>query len=48
MHTTIVGTMNPDHLAENLRVAEAGRLPANVYAEAKRRLEAAGEKPAAV
>jgi aryl-alcohol dehydrogenase-like predicted oxidoreductase len=48
MHTTIVGTMNPDHLAENLRAAEAGPLPADVYAEAKRRLDAAGEKPAAV
>ncbi|HET9220927.1 MAG TPA: hypothetical protein VFO07_00400 [Roseiflexaceae bacterium] len=31
-----------------LRAAEAGPLPANVYAEAKRRLEAAGEKPTAV
>ena len=47
MHTTIVGTMNPDHLAENLRAAEAGPLPPDVYAEAKRRLDAAGEKPAA-
>ena len=48
MHTTIVGTMNPNHLAENLRAAEAGSLLADVYAEAKRRLDAAGEKPAAV
>ncbi|HJZ45884.1 MAG TPA: hypothetical protein VKE41_01920 [Roseiflexaceae bacterium] len=40
--------MNPDHLAENLRAAQAGPLPADVYAEAKRRLDAAGEKPAAV
>src|SRR5262245_1167534 len=48
MHTTIVGTMNPDHLAENLRAAQAGPLPADVYAEAKRRLDTAGEKPAAV
>ena len=48
MHTTIVGTMNPEHLAENLRAAEAGPLPPNMYAEAKRRLDAAGEKPAAV
>jgi aryl-alcohol dehydrogenase-like predicted oxidoreductase len=47
MHTTIVGTMNPDHLAENLRVAAVGPLPPNVYAEAKRRLDAAGEKPTA-
>ena len=40
MHTTIVGTMNADHLVENLRAAEAGPLPPDVYAEAKRRLEA--------
>lgn len=46
MHTTIVGTMNPDHLAENLRVAAAGPLPADVYTEAKRRLDEAGETPA--
>ena len=44
--TTIVGTMNPDHLAENLRAAEAGPLPPEVYAEAKRRLDNTGEKPA--
>jgi aryl-alcohol dehydrogenase-like predicted oxidoreductase len=47
LHTTIVGTMNPDHLAENLRVAAAGPLPTDLYAEAKRRLEAVGEKPTA-
>lgn len=46
MHTTIIGTLNPDHLAENVRYAEAGPLPADVYAEAKHRLDAAGEKPA--
>ncbi|MBI3625739.1 MAG: aldo/keto reductase, partial [Candidatus Rokubacteria bacterium] len=46
LHTTIVGTMNPDHLAQNLRAAEAGPVPPDVYAEAKRRLDALGEKPA--
>jgi aryl-alcohol dehydrogenase-like predicted oxidoreductase len=46
MHTTIVGTLNPDHLRDNLRAASAGPLPADVYAEAKRRLAEAGEKPA--
>ncbi len=46
LHTTIVGTMNPDHLAQNLRAAETGPLPPDVYAEAKRRLDAAGERPA--
>jgi aryl-alcohol dehydrogenase-like predicted oxidoreductase len=45
MHTTIVGTLIPEHLADNLKAAEAGPLPADVYAEAKRRLAAAGEKP---
>jgi aryl-alcohol dehydrogenase-like predicted oxidoreductase len=46
MHTTIVGTLSPDHLRDNLRAASAGPLPADVYAEAKRRLAEAGEKPA--
>lgn len=45
MDTTIVGTMNPQHLAENLKAAAAGPLPGNVYEEAKRRLGAAGETP---
>lgn len=48
MHTTIVGTMHPDHLAENIRFAEAGVLPKDVYEEAKVRLSAAGEKPVAM
>jgi aryl-alcohol dehydrogenase-like predicted oxidoreductase len=38
LSTTIVGTANPDHLRANLAVAERGPLPADVYAEAKRRL----------
>ena len=41
MHTTIVGTANLDHLAANLRAARKGPLPADVYAEARRRLHAA-------
>lgn len=41
MDTTIVGTLRPEHLAENIRAAEAGPLPPDVYAEARRRLEAA-------
>lgn len=41
MDTTIVGTLIPKHLEENIRVAEQGPLPADVYAEAKRRLDAA-------
>jgi aryl-alcohol dehydrogenase-like predicted oxidoreductase len=41
LHTTIVGTANPDHLAANLRAAHKGPLPPDVYAEAKRRLASA-------
>ena len=44
-HTTIVGTMNPDHLRDNVEVASKGGLPADVYAEAKRRLSEAGHRP---
>ncbi|MBX3082805.1 MAG: aldo/keto reductase [Anaerolineae bacterium] len=44
-HTTIVGTMNPAHLDENLAIAAKGPLSADVYAEAKKRLDAVGEKP---
>ena len=47
IHTTIVGTQNPDHLRENVRAAMMGPLPADVYAEAKRRLSAVGIGPAA-
>jgi aryl-alcohol dehydrogenase-like predicted oxidoreductase len=46
IHTTIVGTLIPDHLRENVAAAQKGPLPADVYAEAKRRLDAAGESPA--
>jgi aryl-alcohol dehydrogenase-like predicted oxidoreductase len=45
MHTTIVGTKSPEHLAENIKAAQAGPLPPNVYEEAKRRLTAAGQVP---
>lgn len=38
LSTTIVGTMNPDHLAQNIEVARKGPLPEDVYTEAKRRL----------
>lgn len=40
MTTTIVGTLNPDHLAQNVAVVKKGPLPDEVYAEAKRRLAA--------
>ena len=45
MHTNIVGTINPDHLRHNAEVVRRGPLPPHVYAEAKRRLDAAGSKP---
>ncbi|MFC4807768.1 aldo/keto reductase [Paenibacillus sp. GCM10023250] len=45
--TTIVGTKNPEHLAENIRIAEKGPLAEDVYEEAKKRLSAAGQQPKA-
>ncbi len=41
MHTTIVGTANMEHLADNLLTAELGPLPPDMYAEAQRRLSTA-------
>ncbi len=38
LSATIVGTAQPAHLQSNLAAAEAGPLPDDVYAEAKRRL----------
>ena len=40
LSTTIVGTSNLEHLKGNIEVAAKGPLPADVYAEAKRRLPA--------
>ena len=47
-HTIIAGTTNLDHLSENIEAVLRGPLPDDVYADAKRRLDAAGERPAAV
>jgi aryl-alcohol dehydrogenase-like predicted oxidoreductase len=44
-HTTIVGTLNPAHLEQNIEVAAKGGLPVDVYAEAKKRLDAVGVSP---
>lgn len=44
-HTTIVGTLHPEHLHENIRAAEKGPLDSAVYEEAKRRLARVGEAP---
>ncbi len=41
MSTTIVGTANPAHLADNVAAAKKGPLPDDVYADAKRRLASA-------
>jgi aryl-alcohol dehydrogenase-like predicted oxidoreductase len=43
--TTIVGTLQPQHLAENVAIAARGPLAADVYEEAKRRLDGVGEVP---
>jgi len=47
MDTTIVGTVNPAHLEANLAALRKGPLPSHLYAEAKRRLAAAGLAPQA-
>jgi aryl-alcohol dehydrogenase-like predicted oxidoreductase len=44
LHTTIVGTVDPAHLQANVAAAKKGPLPADVYAEARRRLGAAGAR----
>jgi aryl-alcohol dehydrogenase-like predicted oxidoreductase len=41
IHTTIVGTLNPAHLHENVAAVLKGPLPTSMYHEAKRRLAAA-------
>ncbi|CAN5671034.1 aldo/keto reductase [soil metagenome] len=41
MHTNIVGTKSPEHLQENVEAAARGPLAADVYEEAKKRLEGA-------
>jgi aryl-alcohol dehydrogenase-like predicted oxidoreductase len=45
LHTNIVGTINPLHLHQNVDVVRQGPLPPHVYAEAKRRFDAAGSTP---
>jgi aryl-alcohol dehydrogenase-like predicted oxidoreductase len=48
MTTTIVGTANPAHLADNVAAARKGPLPADQLAEAKRRLDAAAKAQVSV
>jgi aryl-alcohol dehydrogenase-like predicted oxidoreductase len=45
LDTTIVGTSSIEHLRDNLAAAARGPLPAEVLAEAKARLSAAGAVP---
>lgn len=44
-HTIIVGTTRSEHLRENVETVMRGPLPEDVYAEAKRRLDAIGQTP---
>ena len=48
IHTIIVGTSRAEHLAENVAAVRSGPLPADVYAEAKARLDAIGQSPSPV
>jgi len=43
VHTTIVGTLNPTHFAQNLAAVERGPLPPDVVAEVKHRVAEAGD-----
>ena len=45
-HTIIVGTTRSAHLQENLAAVRRGPLSPDTYAEAKRRLNGAGQRPA--
>ena len=42
-HTTIVGTCNPQHLAENLTAVSSGPLPPDLYEEIRSRVAALDE-----
>jgi aryl-alcohol dehydrogenase-like predicted oxidoreductase len=46
VNTTIVGTLYPEHLRENIAALEKGPLPANVFEEVKLRLKKVGVAPA--
>jgi aryl-alcohol dehydrogenase-like predicted oxidoreductase len=45
VNTIIAGTLYPEHLQENIQTILKGPLSAQVYAEAKRRLDQVGLKP---
>jgi aryl-alcohol dehydrogenase-like predicted oxidoreductase len=46
MHTTIIGTLNPDHVKQNVATASKGALASDVCEKAKSLLSAAGETSA--
>jgi aryl-alcohol dehydrogenase-like predicted oxidoreductase len=46
VHTIIAGTLNPEHLKENIDAINHGPLSPEIYIEAKRRLVDIGLKPA--
>jgi len=46
VHTNIVGTTNPAHLAENAQATLSGPLSQDVYDEARKRLDRIGVSPA--
>ena len=46
VQTIIAGSLNINHIQENAKTAQRGPLAPDVYEEAKRRLQAAGETPA--
>jgi aryl-alcohol dehydrogenase-like predicted oxidoreductase len=45
IHTIIVGTLQPEHLLENIEALKKGPLSSEMYEETKRRLDAIGERP---
>ena len=45
VHTTIVGTLNPEHLSQNVAAAARGPLSADVYDRAVQLLSNAGQTP---
>ena len=47
-HTNVVATTSVEHLQENVRAVRRGPLPDATFTEAKRRLDAIGERPAPV
>ena len=44
-HTTIIGTLNIEHIQANVAAAAKGPLPAKLYEELRRRIAQAGGKP---